>query len=174
MVKKDFYFLGKITKTSGYKGNLMFFFDVDDIGHYHGLDAVFIDIAGELIPFVITYIQFKNNRTAIVKLEDISTEEQAIALVGNELFLPISLLPARKGNEFYFHEVTGFTVWDVNYGNIGIIDHILDQSSQAIFVIQGKGKEILIPITDEFIKKVDRQNKTIEVETPPGLIDLYL
>jgi 16S rRNA processing protein RimM len=174
MYKKDFYFLGKITKTSGYKGNLMFFFDVDDITHYHDLGAVFIDIAGELIPFVITNLQFKNNRNAIVKLEDITSDEQAIALVGYELYLPLSFLPALSGNKFYFHEVNGFTVSDINYGIIGEIDHVFDQSGHAIFVIQGNGKEILIPVTDEFIKNVDRQKRTIEVETPPGLIEIYL
>jgi len=174
MYKKDFYFLGKITKTSGYKGNLMFFFDVDDIGPYHDLGVVFIDISGELIPFVITNLQFKNNRNAIVKLEDITTEEQALALVGYELYLPLSFLPNLSGNKFYFHEVTGFTVLDINYGIIGEIDHVFDQSGHAIFVIQGNGKEILIPVTDEFIKNVDRLKRTIEIETPPGLIEIYL
>jgi 16S rRNA processing protein RimM len=29
-------------------------------------------------------------------------------------------------------------------------------------------------MVDEFIKKVNRENNTIEVETPEGLIDLYL
>jgi len=53
MDKKDFYYLGKITKTLGYSGNLMFFFDVDDIERYKNLDAVFIDLHGELVPFVI-------------------------------------------------------------------------------------------------------------------------
>ena len=36
------------------------------------------------------------------------------------------------------------------------------------------GIEILIPMNDEFITKVDRENKTIIVDTPEGLIDLYL
>ena len=49
MEKKDFYFLGKITKTSGYKGNLMFFFDVDDIANYNDLEAVFVNMHDELI-----------------------------------------------------------------------------------------------------------------------------
>jgi 16S rRNA processing protein RimM len=174
MDKKDFYFLGKITKTSGYKGNLMFFLDVDEISYYKELAAVFIEVSNELIPFAIQTLQIKNNRIAIAKLEDVDNEDQAIALVGCELFLPLSFLPALTGNQFYYHEVTGFVVTDINYGYVGVIDHILDQSSQALFVIQSKGKEILIPITDEIIKEVDRQKKQIEVETPEGLIDLYL
>ena len=46
--------------------------------------------------------------------------------------------------------------------------------------IQGKiavkkgDKELFIPITDEIITKVDRENKSIHVRTPEGLVELYL
>lgn len=174
MERKDFYFLGKIIKTSGYKGNLVFFFDVDDINHYKNLEAVFIDVNQELIPFVIEKLQFKSKNTAYVMLEGISSEDEALALVGNELYLPLSFLPPLTGNRFYYHEVEGFSIIDKNKGFVGVVDRIYDQSSQALFVIINEDKEILIPVMDEIIKKVDRKNKIIEVETPDGLIDLYL
>ena len=174
MKKKDFYFLGKIIKTSGYLGNLVFFFDVDDIQKYQNLEAVFIDVNEELLPFVIEKLQLKSKNTAYVKLEDISTEDEASALIGSELFLPISFLPPLTGNRFYYHEVEGFSIIDKKKGFVGVVERISDQSSQALFVIINEGKEILIPVTDEIIKKVNRNNKTIEVEAPDGLIDLYL
>ena len=71
MEKKDFYFLGKITKTSGYKGNLMFFFDVDDIANYTDLEAVFVNMHDELIPFAIKNINLKSGKSAIVQLEGV-------------------------------------------------------------------------------------------------------
>lgn len=40
--------------------------------------------------------------------------------------------------------------------------------------IDFNGKEILIPAVDEFFKEIDRQNKTIYIEAPEGLIDIYL
>jgi len=90
MDKKDFYFLGKITKISGYKGYLIFFFDVDDPSQYAFLEAVFIDLNEELIPFVIKSIQFTKGKNALVQLEDVSDEISARALVGTELYLPLS------------------------------------------------------------------------------------
>ena len=174
MEKKDFYFLGKITKTSGYTGNLVFFFDVDNIDKYADLEALFIDVNEELIPFAIKNLKLKSHNSAIATLEDITTEEEAMALIGYDLYLPISFLPPLKGNKFYFHEVIGFKIIDANLGDLGTIDRIIDQSSQAILVVLKNDKEILIPISDEIIKKVDRKNKTIEVETPDGLVDIYL
>ena len=57
---------------------------------------------------------------------------------------------------------------------LGEISAVNDHGPQAIFIILFEGKEILIPVTDEIIKKIDRKNKTIKVETPEGLIEIYL
>ena len=174
MEKKDFYFLGKITKTSGYKGSLVFFFDVDDIDNYKDLEAVFISINDELIPFAIKNISFKSAKSAIVQIEDITDEESALVLVGNELYLPLSFLPKLEGNKFYYHEVIGFKVNDNNLGELGTVKEILDQGSQAILVVEKNDKEILIPITDEIIQLVDRKKQIVEVVTPGGLVDIYI
>jgi len=174
MEKKDFYFLGKIVKTSGYSGNLVFFFDVDDITPYRNLDAIFIEIGNELIPFVIAKLTFNSKRTAIVKLEEVTDETAALALTGNELYLPLSYLPPLTGNKFYFHEIVGFTIKDKNAGPIGTIEWVYESTGQPILSVRFKGKEILIPASDEIIKNIDRENKIIEIDAPQGLIDIYL
>ena len=43
-----------------------------------------------------------------------------------------------------------------------------------MFEVEKGDKQLLIPINDEIITKVDRENKTIFVTTPEGLVDLYL
>ncbi|NOX45725.1 MAG: 16S rRNA processing protein RimM [Chlorobi bacterium] len=175
MDKKEYYFLGKITKTSGFKGSLMFFFDVDDTGPYKSLEAVFVDAGGSgLIPFVIEKIAFRHNNTAFVKLADIDNEDEATALVGSQLYLPLAFLPPLKGKKFYFHEIMDFRVVDKKQGDIGNVKGVLDQTGQPIFIIQNGEKEILVPMTDDIIEKVDRKNKLIEIEAPDGLIDIYL
>ena len=95
-------------------------------------------------------------------------------MIKSDVYLPLELLPKLEGNRFYFHEVIGFIIKDKNYGNVGTITSINDASSQALFEVEGNGKQILIPINDEFIVEVNRKNKTILVETPEGLIDLYI
>jgi 16S rRNA processing protein RimM len=172
--RPDYYFLGKIVKTSGFKGGLVFFFDVDDIGYYRDLEAVFIEVAGELIPFAIHSIQLKTSNTAYVQLEEVNTDEEATALTGSALYLPTSFLPPLTGNKFYYHEVIGFTVEDRAKGPVGIVESVIDQGPQAILSIRFEGKEILLPISDTVLKTVDRKGKKLLVEAPDGLIDLYL
>jgi 16S rRNA processing protein RimM len=90
------------------------------------------------------------------------------------LYLHLDLQPKLEGNKFYFHEVIGFTIEDKNFGEVGIIKAINDSTAQALFEIDRHGTEVLIPMNDEFIVEVNRDKKTIFVETPEGLIDLYL
>ena len=74
----------------------------------------------------------------------------------------------------YYHEIIGFTVIDNEFGEVGTVTSVNDTTAQALFEIDRNGKEILIPINDQFIQKVDHAGKTIFLEVPEGLIDLYL
>jgi 16S rRNA processing protein RimM len=109
-----------------------------------------------------------------VQFEDVYSEEEADSILKCGIYLPLDLLPNLDGDKFYFHEVIGFTVIDINFGEVGSIVHVNDKAAQPLFEIDREGKEIFIPMIDDFIKKVDRENKQIQVETPEGLIQLYL
>jgi 16S rRNA processing protein RimM len=84
------------------------------------------------------------------------------------------MLPPLKGTKFYFHEVIGFTVLDKNHGNIGIITSILDLPQQSLMQIQHGSKEILIPLVDKVLLKVNRSKKELHIQAPEGLIEIYI
>lgn len=173
MTKDDCYFLGKITRTVGYKGEIQLFLDVDNPEEYAQLESFFIDLGGSLIPFFVQELKMKGNKPT-VKLQDIDSEEQASLLVNKLLYLPLDLLPQLTGNRFYFHEVINFKVVDKNQGEIGYIEKVLDMPRQALLQIQFKGKEVLLPIADEIILSVNRETQTMHVEAPEGLLEIYL
>jgi len=174
MKKEDCFYLGKIVKKYSFKGELLIKLDTDQPELYENLDAMFVNVRNTLIPFFIESSQLHKSDLLRVQFEDVYNEADADALLKSEVFLPLELLPKLEGNKFYFHEVIGFTIKDKNFGKVGILRGINDSTAQALFEIDKNGKEILIPMNDEFIVKVDRANKTILVETPEGLIDLYL
>lgn len=173
MNKNDFFYLGRIVKAYGKKGELNVVLDTDKPENYKDLKSVFLDLKGNLIPYFIEKIQIKNNK-AIIKLKDVLTPEIAEMFVNAEIFLPLDQLPKLTGNKFYYHDIIGYTIIDKTYGSIGKVEKVLDLPQQAIFQIKYKNKEILIPITDEIIKIVDRNNKQIKIEAPKGLIEIYL
>lgn len=172
MTTEECYRLGKITKPFGYKGQVVFFLDVDTPDDYAELDSVFVEVKGALVPYFIEDIKINGNK-ATVTFEEL-TPEESTALVGCDLYLPLDLLPKLEGNKFYYHEVIGWKVVDSEKGDIGTIASIIDYPAQALFQIMKNGTEILIPVIDQVIKKVDREEKTMYIEAPNGLIDLYL
>lgn len=174
MKKEDCFYLGKIVRKYSFKGELLIKLDTDQPELYANLDAIFLNVRNTLIPFFIESSQLHKSDLLRVQFEDVTTEADADSLMKSDAYLPLELLPKLKGNKFYFHEVIGFTMEDKNYGNVGIISGINDSTAQALFEVENDGNEILIPMNDKFILKVDRDNKTILVETPEGLIDLYL
>jgi len=174
MQKEDCFYLGKIVKKYSFKGELLIKLDTDEPAIYENLDAVFVDLRNNFLPFFIESSQLHKSELLRVKFEEVNTEADADSLLKCDTYLPLELLPKLEGDKFYFHEVIGFTVEDVNFGKVGTIKSINDSTAQSLFEIDRDGIEILIPMNDEFIKKLDKENKTILVETPEGLIDLYL
>ena len=174
MKKEDCFYLGKIVSKYSFKGELLAKLDTDEPNLYDSLEAIFVDLRGNLVPFFVESSQLHKSDLLRLKFEDVDTEADADALIKTELYLPLELLPKLDGDKFYFHEVIGFSIKDKNFGHVGMITGINDSTAQALFEIDRDGIEILIPMNDEFIDKVDRENKTIEVNTPEGLIDLYL
>lgn len=174
MEKKDCFFVGKIVKKYSFKGELLIKLDTDEPEIYEDLDSVFIELRNNLVPFFIESSQLHKSELLRIKFEDVDTEQDADALLKSDIYLPLEFLPKLEGNKFYFHEIIGFTVEDVNFGTVGTIKSVNDSTAQALFEIDRDGIEILIPLNDAFIKKVDKENKVIVVDTPEGLIDLYL
>ncbi len=174
MDKKECFFLGKIVKKYSFKGELLVKLDTDQPEIYENLDSVFVNLRNNLIPFFIESSQLHKSELLRVKFEDIDTEADADALIKSEVYLPLDFLPKLEDDKFYYHEIIGFTIKDVNFGDVGIITGVNDSTAQALFEIDRNGIEILIPMNDHFISKVDKANKTIIVDTPEGLIDLYI
>ena len=173
MSRDECYLLGYISKPHGVSGEVCFFLDVDNPAHYKKMESVFIELNKQLVPFFISAVSIKQN-IAIVKLEDVNSEEDADDLVGSSLFLPLSFLPKLTGNRFYFHEIIGFEVIDTKLGPLGKITEVFDMPQQIIAQVIYREKEVLFPVNDLTLKKVDRSNKEFHVELPDGLLDIYL
>ncbi len=174
MRKKDCFYLGKIAKKFSFKGEVLVYLDTDEPELYENMESVFVEFNKNLIPFFIENSSLHKNDFLRVKFEDVDSEEEADRMIGCELYLPLNMLPKLEGNKFYFHEVIGFEVEDQRLGYIGEIVSINDTTAQPLFEILFEDREILIPMIDDFIVEVNRANKKIILNTPEGLVDLYL
>jgi len=174
MRKEDCFYLGKIVRKHSFKGEVVVKLDTDEPELYQNLESVFVALGNDLVPFFIETISLQKGNQLRIRFEDIENEADADAILGVEVYLPLEFLPKLTGNKFYYHEIIDFDIEDVKIGYIGVITGVNDSSAQPLFEVNANGAELFIPMIDKFIKKVDRDNRTILVETPEGLIDLYL
>jgi len=174
MRKEDCFYLGKIVSKYSFKGEVLVKLDTDEPEIYEGMESVFVDLGKNLVPFFIEKSRLHKSSLLRVQFEDVKDEATANSLMGKTVFLPLTLLPKLEGNQFYYHEVIGFTLLDSVHGDIGRIESINDSASQVLFEAKKDGKELLIPLSEDIITKVDRESKVIHINTPEGLVDLYL
>ena len=174
MQKEECFYLGKIVSKYSFKGEVLVKLDTDDPETYENMESVFVSLGNNLVPFFIDKCRLHKSNLLRIDFEEVKTESDADRIMGSKLYLPLAMLPKLSGNKFYFHEVIGFKVQDAEHGDIGTITGVNDTTSQALFEINKEGTEILIPVRDEIITKLDRDTNTIYVTTPEGLVDLYL
>jgi len=70
--------------------------------------------------------------------------------------------------------VIGFEIEDKRCGIIGEIVSVNDTTAQPLFEVLNGDVEMLIPMVDHFIIKIDRENKKVVMDLPEGLVEMYL
>ncbi|TXC81463.1 ribosome maturation factor RimM [Luteibaculum oceani] len=173
MNREDCFNLGKVTKIQGYSGNVICFLDTDQPGRYENLESVLLEIQQELVPFFIEQFRLKDGtQKAIVKFAEVDSEEEARSIVNCQLYLPLNQLPDLGENKFYFHEIIGFQVL-MEGQPLGTITEVLEYPNNELLQIHNGEKEILIPLREEFIQKVDKSEKTFQVSLPEGFLEAF-
>jgi 16S rRNA processing protein RimM len=173
MTQEDCFELGHFSKTHGLKGEIVLFLDVDNPEAYEELDSVFVEIKNELVPFFIENFYIRGNK-AILRFEGYESWEQANELVKKRVFLPLDNLPKLKENQFYYHDVLGFTVVDQQLGKLGVVSTFFSLEQGDLLVMTYQEKEVLIPINDTNVLKADLEMMEVLVNLPNGLLEVYL
>jgi 16S rRNA processing protein RimM len=174
MRKEDCFYLGKIAKKFSFKGEVLIYLDTDEPELYEDMESVFVEFNKNLVPFFIENSNLHKGDFLRVKFEDVDDEAEADAIMGCEIYLPLNMLPKLEGNKFYFHEVIGFEIEDLRLGIFGKIVSINDTSAQPLFEVINGNVEILVPMIDQFLVKIDRENKKVIMDLPEGLVEMYL
>ena len=174
MRKEDCFYLGKIAKKFSFKGEVLIYLDTDEPELYENMESVFVEFNNNLVPFFIENSSIHKNDFLRVRFEDVKDEAEADRMLGNAVYLPLKMLPKLSGNKFYFHEVIGFEIEDKRLGVFGKIVAVNDSTAQPLFEVLNGDVEILVPMIDHFLVKIDRDNKKVIMDLPEGLVEMYL
>lgn len=162
-----------MTKTHGLKGEINFQF-TDDVWDRADCDYLICEVDGILVPFFIEEYRFRSDTTAIMKFEDLDSADAVQFLVNSDVYLEKKYQEELGEDEVSLNYFIGFKMIDGDNGNeIGTITDIDDKTDNWLFIVQRPdGSEAMIPAHEEFISEIQKDNKTMLMDLPLGLLDL--
>lgn len=174
MLADDLFELGIIARPHGLDGGLAIALDTDEPKAYSKTKNLFIQVKGQALPYKVSSWRNATKR-ALVHLEGVDSFEKAELLKGCKVFLPTASLPQLKGgSRFYYHETIGATVVDAQNGTLGKIACFYTMPTQDLLGMEYQGVEVLIPVTDAIVTRIDRAANELHTKLPTGLIEVYL
>lgn len=168
MIKKEeVYRIGRLGKAHGVKGEVSLQFD-DDIFDRVDCDYLVLEVDGILVPFFIEEYRFRSDTVALVKFEDVDTQQRASELTGCDVYFPRTLADEEESPSLTF--LVGFDLLEANTGRkVGTVAAIDDTTTNLLFELEDG---TLIPANDDLITDIDTENRIITMNIPQGLLEL--
>jgi 16S rRNA processing protein RimM len=169
--KSECRFIGVLAKLHGYKGEYILASDVPLDEEIENWESVFLEIDGLLVPFFIDSLKITSDTSALIGFTDIKSPGPAKEFVSHSVF-QLEKLSGVSEDYNEFKQLSGYAIIDKEKGPIGQIDRILDYNQNFLFrVLKGK-REILIPVNENIIIKINHKTKEVIIAAPKGLLDL--
>lgn len=169
----EYFKIGKLVSTFGLKGEIILKHNLGKKTSLKGLTAIFIEEKKEsFIPWFIQTTKIKNEEEIYIKLEGVDVREQAIKLTQKEVWIPEADFKKFSAKSSPIN-LLGYEIIDEEKP-LGKILEVIEQPHQLLCRIEVEGKEVLIPLHEDTIKKIDRKKGQVIVELPPGLLEIYL
>lgn len=165
--------IGKLVATFGVKGEIVLEHHLGEDASLNGVSALFIEeFTGKFIPYFISGFKAKSPTEMVLSLEGIDSPENAKRFLRKKAWLkeedakktasssaPISML--------------GFMVYD-NKKPLSTVLEVIEQPIQILLRIEMEGKEVLVPLNESTLDRIDHKAEKIYVTLPDGLLDIYL
>jgi 16S rRNA processing protein RimM len=99
----------------------------------------------------------------IARLKGIEDRDAAAKLVGVDIAIERSQLPALKPGEVYWADLEGMKVINLDGVDLGTVSHLFETGANDVMVVQGE-RERLLPYIASVIRDVDLANRIVRVD----------
>jgi 16S rRNA processing protein RimM len=166
--------VAKVIKSFGVKGEMLIKYSPHFQEDIDEKRPVFIAYDGLPVPFFIESITNRGTDQALVKLSGINSDELVNEISGEIIFIEHK---GKKGKESSFSatDINGYTVLTDNGDVIGTVAQYYDYPGNPCFGITRPDKEraeLLLPVHEDIIKKIDPRKKVLVAQIPEGLLDI--
>jgi 16S rRNA processing protein RimM len=175
MIQKDNLIkIGVLAKPHGVAGEVLIRLIPELAGTEPEPTWAFVDVQGGLVPFEVFSSRLKSDEALLLTLDTLTSDDKARRFQGADVYIDPLELGAAEEEDLTINALIGYQVVDKVHGPLGIITAIHDIKQNPLAEIEYKGREVLIPLQDDFIISMDKGSRHLFIQTPEGLIELFL
>lgn len=164
--------VGDIVSTHGIRGEVKVNIVTDDLSRFDVGNNLYV--LKDNVYQKITVSSFRLHKNmALITFNNIKDINDVVSYLKLSLYIDKDEVPELEEGMYYYDDLIGLDVIDVNNDNnkVGKVIDVVEVPQGCILRIKKtNGKQALVPYVEEFIKKVDLENKTIEIASIEGLI----
>lgn len=169
---KQYFHIGKLSASTGLKGELILQHKLGRKTNLDGIEAIFLpDGKKDFIPWFPEAMKARTDTEIVIKLEGIDTPEAARKLTPKEVWLSAADFEKHASKSSAL-SLLGFSIVNGKVA-LGEIIEVIEQPHQLLCTILYNGKEAMIPIHEGNLQNIDHKSKKVFVELPDGLLDIY-
>jgi len=169
---RDLVIVARAVRTRGLKGELVAELLTDFPERFESLEELIaVSPDGERQTVKLENFWFQNGRV-ILKIESFDDVDSARVFIGFDFAVPEAERVQLEADEYYDWELEGCTVSTVDGDSVGIVSSIMKTGGTEILVVSDAEGERLVPLAASIVKDIDRANKRILIDPPPGLFEL--
>ena len=169
---RDLVIVARAVRTRGLKGELVAELLTDFPERFESLEELIaVSPDGERQTVKLENFWFQNGRV-ILKIESFDDVDSARVFIGFDFAVPEADRVQLEADEYYDWELEGCTVSTVDGDSVGIVSSIMKTGGTEILVVSDAEVERLVPLAASIVKDIDRANKRILIDPPPGLFEL--
>lgn len=163
--------LGRIVNRHGIRGEVRVLPHNPDSTTMLELDEVLLRRGdGDVAPRRVLASR-RHKRFALLRLEGVTTANDAEALVGSAVGVRRAQLPPAGPAAAYHVDLIGCAVRTTDGDALGTVEDVIVTGSNDVCVVRSGGREVLIPVIADVIASLDTAARTIVVHPLPGLIE---
>ncbi|HUZ62068.1 MAG TPA: hypothetical protein VMU83_25055 [Hanamia sp.] len=168
----QYFKIGKLAATFGVDGQLVLEHNLGKKTSLKGLEIIFVEEKKDsFLPYFIASTKTKSDKEIYISLEGIDSKEAAHALIKKEVWMSEDDFKKFAANAAPI-SFLGFMIIN-DKKELGQVIEVIEQPHQLLCTIVIDGYEVLIPIHENSLEKIDKKNRILYVNLPDGLLEIY-
>lgn len=106
-------------------------------------------------------------KTLVAQLEGVVDRDLAEALLGWEVLITQNQLPATKAGEYYWSELIGLQVENLQGVDLGTVDSLLETGANDVLIIRGDRERAIPFIQGQQVIEIDLNQGKMKVDWDP-------